>query len=418
MFKRRPLATLAATTLCAASLHAVDLTNEEIDSLRDWINSKRMVTVKEMGGQLSISGDVHTEMQSSAQVINGESQDHGADRHGTGYDVEFNLNVDYRADRSWAAARVRFDNDAGVTNEWAGGSGKSDKIKCDRAYFGYRIFDGDRHTMDVEAGRRPMSSIWDSRVQFASNFDGVTFKDSYAFENAGDFYYRLGAFLVNDSRGQFGVMGEVGVLNIARTGFYGKYSLTDWNTKHHLMVIKSTKIPHVFQFVVSQLTLGYKFIPQKIDKLIHIYTAGLYNAVAKKNPVSDHTRANFGGYAGFAIGEQKQAGDWTLDANYQVVAAQCIPAFDVLGVGRGYSNTKSFYFTKDPADKDNAIATNVNNAMGNTNYRGFAISLQYLISNNLNIFQEYKQSITLDGDIGRDTFTRYNQYEIDFIYSF
>jgi hypothetical protein len=224
--------------------------------------------------------------------------------------------------------------------------------------------------------------------------------------------------MINESKGQAGGIGEIGLLNIARTGFYGKYSIVDWNTKHHKMEFKGTKVPHMFQFVVSQLLLGYKFIPQNLDKLINFYMAGLCNSAAKENEISAHKRADYGGYAGFAIGEQKQAGDWTLDANYQVIAAQCIPSFDVLGIGRGYSQHDSFYFSRLKTDKDKIQKNTVKTAMGNTNYRGFVVTLQYLISNNLNVFQEYKQSITLDDHIGTQKFTRYKQYEIDFIYSF
>jgi len=410
----RKIAAYTALVMFTAQLHAADMTNEDIESLRDWINSKRMVTVKELGGQLSISGDIHAEMQSSNQKTRGVAQRgrlSGSGIPSTSYDVEFNLNLDYRADRTWAAARIRYDEDAGITSDCFG-SGKNDKFKMDRAYFGYRIYDGDRHTMDVEAGRRAMYTIWDSRLQFGSNFDGVTFKDYYAFEKAGDFYYSLGIFMINEKKDQAGYGGEIGLLNIARTGFYAKYSIIDWDTKENV------KIPEQFYFIVSQAMVGYKFIPTSLNRLVHFYLAGLYNHRAEHirkfdEKANTNKRANFGGYIGMAVGQTKQAGDWALDLNYQVLAAQCVPEMDTLGIGMGSPSSNSFYWTK---DKDCVANVKNKNFEGNVNYRGFAINLQYLLTNNLNIFQEWKQSITLDDGIG--PFRQFKQYEIDFIYSF
>ncbi len=149
----RRLALLSGAVLLTATVHAVDIENEDIQSLRDWINSKRMITVRELGGQLSISGDVHAEMQATSLVKDGVAQrGRGTGESNNRYDVEFNLTIDYRTERSWLAARLRFDNDAGILNSDFG-SGTSDRIKLDRAYWGYRLLDGDRHTMDIDVGR-------------------------------------------------------------------------------------------------------------------------------------------------------------------------------------------------------------------------------------------------------------------------
>ena len=419
----RRLALLVSTALFTTAVYGVDIEEQDLQSLRDWINSKRMITVKELGGQLSISGDVHAEMQASSATKNGIAQrGHGTGTPNNQYDVEFNLMVDYRTERSWLAARLRFDEDAGIFNDNFG-SGKSDKLKLERAYWGYRLVDGDRHTMDLEVGRRgPLTLMFDTKVQFLSNFDGVSFKDSYAVDNVGDLYYQLGAFIVNEKKDQAAYVGEAGILNLANTGFYTKYSLIDWNTKEHI-----TKCPPQFRFIVSQLLLGYKWIPQILDRPVVIYAAGLYNHRARPfkfgfekgeggKPdlpavnVTHGRKANYGGYLGFTVGALKLAGDWVFDANYQVVAAQCIPDFDVSGIGMGSKSDHGFYFsgTKRVTDEDNIE--------GNVNYRGFELTLQYLISNNLNLFQQWRQSITLDDHIG--PFRRFKQYEVDFIYSF
>ncbi len=398
-----------ASALSLVSVLRAEVTDEDIETLRDWINSQRMVTVKELGGALSISGDVRAEMQATNEVINGKAQrgrKSETKKPNNNYDIELNLAIDYRTDWTWASARMRFDNDAGVVNDFFG-SGRNDKIKVDRAYFGVRIYDHDRHTMEVEVGRRPMFYPFDSRLEFGSNFDGVTFKDSYAFDKVGDFYYQLGAFIVNEKVDQAGYVGEIGLINIARTGFYTKYSLIDWDTK------VLNKLPQQVQFIVSQLMLGYKFIPQILDKIINCYLTGLYNHRAEGRGITNGDKANFGGYAGFTIGQLKTKGDWSLDANYQVLAAQCVPDFDTNGIGTGNANDFSFYYKK----VDGKLVSNSRSeAQGNVNYRGFEVTLQYMLTNNLNLFQQWKQSITLDREIG--PFHRFKQYEAEFIYSF
>lgn len=404
IFSRR-LTLFSSMLLLTGVAYGVDVDQEDIQSLRDWINSKRMITVRELGGQLSISGDVHAEFQTTSEVKSGHPvRGHGNTTPKNRYDVEFNLMVDYRTERSWLAARLRFDNDAGLLDEHFG-SGTSNKLKVERAYWGYRLKDGDRHTMDLDVGRRgPMVGVFDSRLQFGSNFDGVAFKDSYAIDNVGDLYYQIGAFLVNERRSQAAYVGEFGVLNIANTGFYTKYAFIDWDTKD------VDKCPPQFHFIISQLILGYKWIPQSLDRPVVIYFGGLYNHRARPMDLTNHKKANLGGYLGFNIGALKLAGDWAFDANYQLLSAQCVPDFDVSGIGLGTDSCHGFYF------RDGKRVTKKSKAEGNVNYRGFELTFQYLISNNLNLWQQWKQSITLDDDIG--PFRRYKQYEIDFIYSF
>lgn len=399
MLKYRRL--LYLTLFCTSVLQA-EVTNEDIEALRDWINSKRLITVKELGGALSISGDIRAELQKSNEVVKGEAQR----RHNNAYDVEFNLSLDYRTEWTWAAARIRFDNDAGLVNEIVG-SGTNNKLKLDRAYMGVRLIDDDLHTMDIDIGRRPMNYPFDSKIEFSSNFDGVLFKDSYAFDRVGDFYYQIGAFLINEKIEQAGYVAEIGLLNIARTGFYTKYSLIDWDTKDH------EKVPNQFHFIVSQCILGYKFIPQSIDKPVTFYIAGLYNHRARGLGITNGSKSNRGGYVGVWIGQLKMKGDWSFETDYQVLGAQCVPDFDVQGVGLGNAAKNNFYYhTKD----DKPILNTRSKAQGNVNYRGFEVTFQYMLTNNLNVFQQWKQAITLDKEIG--PFHRFKQYEIEFMYLF
>jgi hypothetical protein len=383
-----------------------DIDQRDINALREWINTKRQVTVKELGGALSLAGEVRTEFQSTGETKKGKKQ------RGTGgetevpqntFDIEVNIMLDYRADGTWGSIKLEFDNDAGIIG------GTLNKLKLERAYWGARVIDAETFTLDTELGRRRASSILDSKLEFNSFFDGAWFKYDQSFESIGDFYVHTGVFLINEKHNQFGYTGEIGLLNVAMTGFYTKYSLIDWDTKHLKEKIQNKR----YHFIVSQLLFGYRFMPERLQRVVQIYAAGLYNHVARRLKITDHEKQNWGGYAGVSIGEIKKKGDWAFDINYQVLQAQCIPDFDVQGIGLGTADGSGFY----TANLNGTGAKNTQeNAGGNVNYRGFQMTLDYLLTNQLDMQQSWQQSITLDHSIG--PFRRFKQYEVEFIYAF
>lgn len=384
-----------------------DLEEHDIRALKEWIETKRQVSLKEIGGDLSISGEVRTEFQSSWETRNGKSlrgSDPLAKLPANAFDVEFNLMLDYRTDRTWAAVKLEFDDDMGVF------SGTLDSIALERAYFGVRIIDKDTVTFDFELGRRSMSTIFDSRVEFASFFDGLLLRYDEAFENVGDFYFRLGAFVINDRRNHFGYVGELGLLNIAGTGWYTKFSLVDWYTKHY----PEDFITDRFRFVISQNILGYRFKMERKNKIGIVYSGFLWNWVARPRAVSDHKKAPWAFYLGVSLGQLLKQWDWAFDINYQIVSAQAIPDFDVSGIGLGNANRSGFY-TQTIRTLDGGGPSTPATAGGQTNYRGFTIRFDILLTNNLDLQQIYQQSVTLDSHIG--PFRRFKQYELEFIYS-
>ena len=412
---------LVAASLCVLSsfLHSDtidrggDTQEVDVQALREWVNTKRQVTVKEIGGNLSISGEVRTEFQATGETSNGVSQRGGStDYPSRGYDIAVNLMMDYRSEMTWSSFKLEFDNDAGIL------SGTNNKIKVTRAYFGARVFSGDSYYTDIELGRRKLGAIFDSKVQFNSYFDGALAKYNQSFDRVGDFYVHLGTFIINEKNDQYGYVGETGLMNIASSGFYAKYSLIDWDTKdYHSDVVAQ----RAFDFLVSQATVGYKFYPAKFKKQVTVYLAGLYNSKAEALEITDYKKANWGSYLGFSIGELKRKGDWALDANYQVLAAQCVPDYDVSGIGNGNINDTLLYAqVKDKAivkDSDGHVeSTTRATAGGSGNYRGICITLDYLLTNNLNLQQQWNQSVTLDHNIGPAR--RFKQYEIEFIYGF
>lgn len=402
-------ASLSASTIEDSN----DIEQKDINAVREWINTKRQVTVNELGGALSIAGEVRTELQSASETSNGIKQRGSGSpiiQSSTGhpfpqnaFDIEVNLMLDYRAERSWASIKLEFDNNAGID------SGTFDRIKLERAYWAARVIDADTFTFDVELGRRKISGVVDSKIEFNAFFDGAWFKYDQSLDQIADVYLHAGVFIINENKNQFGYLGEFGILNVGGTGFYTKYSLIDWDTKD----LHNNIDNHRFDFIVSQLILGYKFLPNRLQKIVQIYAAGLWNHAARRLGITGFKRANFGGYVGFSIGELKKQGDWAFDINYQVLAAQCVPDFDIQGIGLGNAANAGFYSSN---IKGGGAPTTRKTAAGNGNYRGFQMTLDYLLTNQLNMQQSWQQSITLDDSIG--PFRRYKQYEIEFIYGF
>ncbi len=399
---------LIASFLLVSYVHAgKDEINEtDIQALREFINTKRQVTVKELGGALSVSGEVRAEFQQTNEKRGGAQQRGLYTPTGVfprSFDIEVNLMLDYRTDRTWAAIKLEFDNAAGSL------SGTEAGVDLERAYFGVRLIQGNSFTTDIEIGRRAMGQIFDSKIEFDSRFDGILFRFDQAVEKVGDFYAHVGTFVINERRDHFGYIGELGLLNIAGTGIYTKYSLVDWDTKDYKKPYESER----FYFMVSQFILGYKFVPAKFQKVVLFYAAALVNHAARKLAISDHKKQNLGGYAGFSIGQLKKKGDWATDVNYQIVQAQAIADYDVSGIGTGNA-IKSGFYTKNLNGTGGPNTRET--AGGNTNYQGYSLGLEYLFTDNLLIAQVWVQSWNLNKDIGPDR--KYHQYEIEFIYAF
>jgi len=390
-----------------------DLEDNDIRALKEWIDTKRQISLKEIGGDLSISGEVRTEFQNTWEKNNGEELrgTTAADLFSRrGFDVEFNLMFDYRTERTWAAVKLEFDNNAGVF------SGTKNALNLEKCYWGVRAISCDTATVDIEIGRRPFLAVFDSRIEFASTFDGILFRYARTFEKVGDYYLHAGPFVINERRDQYGVIAETGLLNIGGTGFYSKLSVIDWKTKTY----EEEFITNRFRFVVLQWIPAYRFkIGCEKKRLAVVYSGFLWNFAAKRLEVSDEKRANYGAYIGFSCGQLLKQWDWAFDINYQVVAAQAIPDYDVSGVGLGNANFTGFYtelmLPLTDTERITVRPTTRETAGGNTNYRGFAIRFDLLLTDKLDWQQSYQQSIVLDKRIG--SFRQYKQYEMEFIYS-
>jgi hypothetical protein len=395
----------------------VDYADKKIESdmepLRRWLSDKRLITVRELGGDLSLSGEVRTEFQNTNETRNGQSQ-RGVNklRPGQAWDIEVNLMLDYRTDFTWAAIKLEFDNDMGVR------SGTVNKLRLEKAYLGGRFVAGDTFTFDGEIGRRQGLALFDSKVEFAALLDGVFLRFNKAFVSIGDYYLNACAFLVDDRTNHYAYVMEMGGLRIANIGLGMKYSLIDW-IKHFSDPLKSDR----YRFLVQQMIVFYQFNPTWLwKKLVKIYAAGVNNiaahdlvlATSATDPATiNFGKQNWGWYVGLVIGQAKKKGNFAIEIDYQWVQAQAIPDYDFSGIGRGNAAGIGLYTTN--IDGSGTV-TNAQTAVGPCNYRGFEIDFLYLFTNNLLVELNFKLSNTLNKGIGPDL--KYNQFETEFIYAF
>lgn len=381
---------------------------DDMEALRRWIRDKRMVTIKEIGGDLSLSGEVRTEFQDTSEVNNGIRQrGKGTDFSKPQYawDVEVNIMIDYRTDRTWSAIRLEFDNDMGQR------SGTTNKIRLEKAYLGGRIVPGDTLTIDAELGRRYLFDVYDSKVEFSSLFDGVLFRFNKAWPSVGDFYCNPGVLLVNDMVNHYAYVMEIGALRIANVGVNLKYSIIDWY-KPYANELNNLR----YKYLVSQFIFNYLCYPEWVGKrLIKFYAAGLTNHLAGGVPQTHGERQNWAWYTGITFGLVKKQYDWSVDVNYQWVQAQAVPDFDASGIGRGNAGSVGFYTLNADGNPNSGATTSVN-AVGGTNFKGFELNGLYAFTDNLTVQQIFKYSNTLNKSIGPNI--RYRQYELEFIYAF
>jgi hypothetical protein len=399
-------------------------TENDMDALRRFLQDKRLVSLKELGGDLSISGEVRTEgqytnerlkAQGGSEFIQQRGMSSATKKPSLAWDVEFNLMLDYRTPRTWAAMKLEFDNDMGVV------SGTVSKVRLEKAYLGGRIIQGDTFTWDAEIGRRYLGNVFDSKLEFGTLFDGFLLRFGKAFEAIGDFYTNIGVFLVNDKFNHYGEVMEIGALKIANTPLNMRYSIINWYRHYTQEQLQNgtTQVPGAefaqpWRYLVNQYIVFYQTYPKWLGKrLFKAYAAGLINPIAKGIPQTGGSKQNIGFYAGVAMGLVKKAGDWATDINYQYAQAQVVPPQDAAGIGHGNAAGAGFF----TARQDNAgLITNRKNALSPNNFQGFQIEALYGFTNNLTLQQTYQMSWTLNKKIGPNI--QYKQYEIEFIYAF
>lgn len=392
----------------------------DFEAVQTFVNSKRTVPMFDKEKELKLSGDVRSEIYYREEygplgrIRGGISRDTNQFRPSNWtYEVIVNFQVDYRYEKTWAQAKVKYDNAFGIQGSKLAckvdpdglfGSGTFRFLCLKTSYLGYRVYDCNNHTLDLEFGRRgQLYKVFDSLIEFNSVLDGIFVR--YRAKQKPDWliYAQGAAFVVDERVRHYAFAMEVGTLDFFETGWDFKYSLIDW-MKHG----ENQCFVNNFQgqrFLVSQTLIAYNFKkPNLLNRKARIYGAFLMNYAAPhvRSLLTSrfHGRQNLGGYIGFIIGEVKKKGDWSIDINWQIAEALVCPDADIHGIGRGNANRETFTGTQ----------------RGKTNYQGWHFETLYAVTDKFQLDFTFEFSNQLTKTFGG--LHRYRKCELDMIVEF
>lgn len=247
----------------------------------------------------TMHGDVRTKWKSTW----GEKESHGLR-------AEANLGCDYLKDNVWVSVKGK-----GAT------SGQTSELCLDKAMIGYQVlnksFDTAVMTIGLEGGRNKLDSMFDSKMQYDSYFNGLHL--IYTFTEPGliDFTLHGGPHVIDSSRNHYGWLAEGIWHNIASTPLTVKYSFTDWVKRKGERELDEWND----KFAISQVTASYGF------EHVTVYGAYLHN-----HQVSKH---NDGFYLGATAGKIRKAHDFLVDVNFQLAKTHLLLPADNKGLKRG-----------------------------------------------------------------------------------
>ncbi|MCH9627757.1 MAG: hypothetical protein S4CHLAM2_14000 [Chlamydiales bacterium] len=381
--------------------------------LRDFIESKGLIECRKKSGLLTIAGDVRARWISAGEQVNGfKKRGQGTPVGINRYKSEVNLFFDYVAPRSWVSTKLKWVNFDGKDG------GTATRVEMDRAFIGYDIYKEGKEDFYIEIGRSKLNFIYDSQVEFCSTFDGIHLYYTRCWPRVGDFIIHGGPFIIDSFTNHYAWIVETGVINFRGTGLGFKYSLVDWHRGARTLDYGNKKNAGKtlvgqnprYSFIVSQMLFGYE---RKVDfmhcKTLYVYGAVLANHDAKRTPTTNGKKLNGAWYAGFTLGKLCKACDWSIDINYQSVQAQAVPEYDLCGIGHGNAENGLL---------SDAILEGFGpgRARGFTNYKGWAVSGLYAMTDNLSLRAQGQYTRPRNKSIGGDF--RYKAFEMSVIYAF
>lgn len=380
----------------------------DIASIEEQLDLGRRIKIRGLGGELSLEGEVRSEIQFTSET-NAGLQKRGRASEGyaapfAGNDIEANLGFKYKNDDSWAQVKIKFDNDQGI------GSGTSNKIAVGQAIFGTKWLDADSFSLTTVVGRSWLGSHFDSKIQFGSPLDGVAVSMESSLDNVGQLYCHLAPFVINENFNRYGGAIELGAVGVFNTGLFSKLSYVDWD----LGGASQTRTDRmVYGHKNLQATVGYQSTLPYLNVPVNLYAAGLVNLKDASDFNPALARANKGAYIGMSLGLLGEPRSFAFDINYQWVQARAVSEFDAACIGRGNIGRTGLYTSKLRGGGD---LLNIEDGIGIGNFKGFAVEFVYQITQNLKSFQSFKKSNTLSSQIGPDL--DYYQAEVELIYAF
>lgn len=435
----------AADELDQRNLHDIDLNERDLQALRDFLKSRREKP-KEEKIPVRLYGDVRAEWRNIMERFRGRELRGGDSLDCIGlpishndFDIEANVRLDYDAKCTWAVLHFQYDNSAGISDNLCccnvrkahegdkkeikkcsldrfHGSGSSGDLNLKRAYMGYTIWEEECASFDVELGRRKLYDVFESDIEFLSRFDGIVFQYSDECCDIADWYIKVAGWLVDERVNQFAWGTELALQNIYDSGFDIKYSYVDWTKRGRSRC--GGHDPVGFDFRNSQLLLDYHLDPCVVGVPVEIYWAGLINHDAhdfcrcscshdndqnkkhkdKKHDKHGHrNRHGLAWYGGIWVGRVREAGDWSVELEYQYVQDNAIAFDDQSGIGLGN-------IFEDCCDDD---------LRPTVGYKGVSLEFLYAITDNISLDTVIQYATST-----RSRKHRYSEFKLEAIYVF
>lgn len=383
-----------------------------LDEVKAYLDTRGFVETRKRGGVLRLAGDVRAKWIYAKEDIKNPTPTDKTPLPINRYRSEFHLYVDYTAGKSWLTSKMNW---AAI----AGGESTAAGVDINRAFLGYRFYEDAPTATKVfaEVGRSSLGDIFESELEFNSNFDGIHLYASRRLSENRPYHVILhgGPFVVNMAKKHYAWVVE-GIVNQLPGNFSVKCSMIDWNSFSPSETSSSSstgnqKDPKYKYCVWQWLVSKHSTVPwlQGEKKPLYLYGAYLMNTLAKATKTTLNTKQNKGWFLGGTLGSLRKAGDWSATIRYEYVEALAIPEIDVSGIGRG--NQLKYWFSQ-------AIAGNYDpkEANGFTNYKGASYLFMYGITNSLSLRTYGAYSKPANNQLGSD-FT-YRKFDIGLISAF
>ncbi len=411
----------------------LDTTNQkDLWAVREWLRTKRVALNNKLG-DFSLSGDIKAEWRNVFQDLGTFTNPAGirfpainitggpaspSTWNNNLYTIDFRLYFDYKADKTWASVKLDFDEAAGLF------SGESNNLALTRANIGYHLYDDGNMRLDVIVGRQRAYELYDSQVQFNSTFDGFTGLYSLGLDGLADVSIHSGGYVFNALASHPMWVVQLGAYDLFDTGFYMEYAFINWSKN-----TSSTPITNLatgttirvgsekWAFRNNQFILGYVFNPEIFGRDVRLFGGILWNALARprtmfrlSNGTTDSTQS-LAGWIALQIGSVQRAGDWALQAQWQVVQPFAVPDWDMAGFGRGNGSQSSLI-----GFETFSRVTNLS-GNGNANYNGFGLDFLYSVTNELVMEACFTRTLSATSSVpGRSS--TYTNFTLAAIYGF
>lgn len=410
-------------TLSAASLTAMIACRgsvlddpDEMQIVRDYVETTRSISLKDKETNLRISGRIYAAHRYLQDKVAGNKITGG----GSGYrlsafpgatdgtetifpptpssvfPLKARLDFDFNKDKTYAVMCLQFDNRGGLNklnydkgnatnlrpsykDAYAPGSGG---ISLSRAVIGYRLRDNDEEKLDLEIGRRKSSDVFKSPLQDGGPFDGALVRYKYKGTDYGDYTLDVGSFIIDNRVSHYGqaiqaglrnpengLFGSVAFINHYRDGAYADGTWGDVSKSGDPAARENFQS----RFMNTHASIGIALPDETSGKVATFAIGGAMNHKAKPIAKTNNRRDNKAYFIAMTYGSSDnliKPGDWAVKASLQKVGAQAIPEANSFNAISKPGQTTGIPFFADEND----------GTFGFGNYKGINLEADYTIS--------------------------------------